>query len=174
MNFFEQQDIARRNTKRLVFLLLLAVLSLITITVLFVAVMLTYFQGTSGSGSESLGFGQNLLNSVSWEPLAWISLIVRTVVSCGSLYKVMQLRGGGSTVAEALNGRVINLHTDDADEKKILNVVEEIAIASGTPVPPVYVLEDDAINAFAAGHTPQNAVIGITRGCIRLLSRDEL
>src|SRR5690606_40742515 len=78
MNFFEQQDIARRNTKRLVFLLLLAVLSLITITVLFVAVMLTYFQGTSGYANESLGFGQKLLNSISWELLAWISLIVGT------------------------------------------------------------------------------------------------
>ena len=73
-----------------------------------------------------------------------------------------------------MNGRVININTRDANEKKILNVVEEMAIASGAPVPPVYLIEDHAINAFAAGYSPKDAVIGITRGCIRALNRDEL
>ncbi len=176
MNFFEQQDIARRNTKRLVILLLLAVLSLIAITVLLVAGTMTFMFGYSGTYTEAppQTLGANLFAVISWEMLAWISFIVGTVVALGGAFKQLQLRSGGRAVAEAMNGRLINLHTEDADEKKILNVVEEIAIASGTPVPPVYIIEDAAINAFAAGHTPQDAVIGITRGCIHLLTRDEL
>ena len=114
------------------------------------------------------------MHSMSWEMFAGISVIVCVVILLGSLYKYIQLSGGGRSVAESMGGRLINSQTKDADERKILNVVEEMAIASGTPVPPVYLLEDDAINAFAAGHTPQDAVIGITRGCIKLLKRDEL
>lgn len=176
MNFFEQQDIARRNTKRLVVLLLLAVLSLIAITVIFVAGTMAIMLSPSdySHAGQSQPFIPNLLSLITWEMLAWISFTVGTVVALGGVYKQLQLRSGGRAVAEAMNGRLINLHTDDADEKKILNVVEEIAIASGTPVPPVYIIEDAAINAFAAGHTPQDAVIGITRGCIHLLTRDEL
>src|SRR3546814_15291386 len=79
-----------------------------------------------------------------------------------------------SDLAESLNGRPIDPGTTDLEEQKVLNIVEEMAIASGIPVPPVYVMEDASINAFAAGHTPQDAVIGSTRGCISLLSRDEL
>src|SRR3546814_17302462 len=79
-----------------------------------------------------------------------------------------------SDLAESLNGRPIDPGTTDLEEQKVLNIVEEMAIASGIPVPPVYVMEDESINAFAAGHTPQDAVIGVTRGCISLLSRDEL
>src|SRR3546814_4423604 len=79
-----------------------------------------------------------------------------------------------SDLAESLNGRPIDPGTTDLEEQKVLNIVEEMAIASGIPVPPVYVMEDESINAFAAGHTPQDAVIGVTRGCISFLSRDEL
>ena len=73
-----------------------------------------------------------------------------------------------------LGGRLLNINTANADEKKVLNVVEEMAIASGTPVPPVYLLEEPCINAFAAGLKPRDAVIGITRGAIEQLDRDEL
>src|SRR3546814_11840314 len=69
-----------------------------------------------------------------------------------------------SDLAESLNGRPIDPGTTDLEEQKVLNIVEEMAIASGIPVPPVYVMEDESINAFAAGHTPQDAVIGVTRG----------
>src|SRR5690625_5777554 len=85
-----------------------------------------------------------------------------------------QLRSGGRAVAEALGGKWINLDSGTGPERRLLNVVEEMAIASGAPVPPVYVLEEQSINAFAAGHTPQDAVIGITRGAIEQLNRDEL
>ncbi len=111
---------------------------------------------------------------MNWKMIAGISTAVVAVIFLGSFYKLIQLSSGGRAVAESLGGRPLNIQNANGDEKKILNVVEEMAIASGTPVPPVYIIEDEAINAFAAGHTPQDAVIGVTRGCIRILSRDEL
>src|SRR5262249_53748844 len=97
------------------------------------------------------------------------------LISGGSLYKIASLSGGGRTVAELMGGRLLHPQTSDPDERRILNVVEEMAIAAGTPVPPVYLLEnEDGINAFAAGHSPSDAVVGVTRGCVRTLSRDEL
>src|SRR6266480_2791611 len=82
---------------------------------------------------------------------------------------------GGAALATRLGGQLLNPHTNDADERKLLNVVEEMAIAAGIPVPQVYVLQDEeAINAFAAGYSTSDAVIGVTRGCMKLLTRDEL
>lgn len=173
MNFFEHQDLARRNTRRLVILMLLAVASLIVVTTVLVAVVLYYFQYDPTAPASGNLVSQSL-SALSWELLGYITLGIGTVVLLGSLFKLLQLSAGGRTVAEAMGGRLINLDTRDANERKILNVVEEMAIASGTSVPPVYILEDSSINAFAAGKSPQDAVIGITRGCIELLSRDEL
>jgi Zn-dependent protease with chaperone function len=105
---------------------------------------------------------------------AGVSAIVIGVVLLGAFFRMAQLRGGGQMVAESLGGRLLDPGSRDADERKILNVVEEMAIAAGVPVPPIYLLEDPAINAFAAGFRQEDAVIGITRGCIHLLNRDEL
>lgn len=174
MNFFEQQDLAHRNTKRLVFLLCLAVISLIAITTLMFAAAFYYMELNANTMMVNTGVWQGITQTMSWKMLAGISAAVCTVILVGSFYKLIQLSSGGRAVAEALGGRPLNAINATADEKKILNVVEEMAIASGTPVPPVYLIEDEAINAFAAGHTPQDAVIGVTRGCIRLLTRDEL
>ena len=81
-----------------------------------------------------------------------MSLGTLALIGGGSLYKIASLAGGGHTVAELLGGRPLSPQTTDPDERKLLNVVEEMAIASGTPVPPVYLLEqEDGINAFAAG-----------------------
>lgn len=173
MNFFEHQDQARRNTRRLIILMTLAVVSLILVTTLLVAVVLHYFN-YDVSQPRSGNLVSQALSSLSWELLGYISLGIGSVVAIGSVFKLLQLRAGGRVVAEAMDGRLINLDTRDANERKILNVVEEMAIASGTAVPPVYVIEDPSINAFAAGQQPQDAVIGVTRGCIELLSRDEL
>src|ERR1019366_7489513 len=97
------------------------------------------------------------------------------VIVIGSAYKTNQLAGGGGSVATLMGGRLVNSNTTDPDERKLLNVVEEMAIASGVPVPQVYVLnEERAINAFAAGHTTSDAALGVTRGFIQLLSRDQL
>src|SRR5438270_13188515 len=109
------------------------------------------------------------------ELLLWITLGTLAVISIGSVFKTLQLASGGSVVAELLGGRLINSNTSDADERKLLNVVEEMSIASGVPVPQVYVMDSEAgINAFTAGHSPSDAAIGVTRGCTKMLSRDEL
>lgn len=166
MNFFSHQDQARRNTRKLVALFLCAVATLIVITSILVIVVLFYAESQMEGGLNA-----ELLTSTIF---IQVSLVVIVVIAIGTLIRMGQLRGGGKVVAESLGGRLLNTNTRDADERKILNVVEEMAIASGTPVPPVYLMEDEAINAFAAGYRPADAVIGITRGCIRELSRDEL
>jgi Zn-dependent protease with chaperone function len=99
-----------------------------------------------------------------------VSLLV-----CGAaLYKSFQLRRGGAYVAESLGGRLLITDNATNKEKQLINIVEEMAIASGSPVPQVYVLEETGINAFAAGYNLDNAVIGVTRGCIDLLNRDQM
>lgn len=172
MNFFEHQDRARRNTRYLIFLLIAAVLSLVAITTLLFAT-LAYF-GEEHRNEIAPTIWQGIMHTLSPSAFLWIAVGVGSVVVLGSLFRFAQLRGGGKSVAEAMGGRLLAGNTQDADERKILNVVEEMAIASGTAVPPVYLIEEESINAFAAGYHPQDAVIGITRGCIQSLSRDEL
>ncbi len=169
-NFFENQDAARRNTKRLVFLFGLAVVAIAGMLYLL-AVLLT------GVDRPDPNTGQMVISPLWWQPdlAVGVALATLIVVGSGSLYKIAQLRSGGSVIAEALGGTLIPAGTRDADERRLLNVVEEIAIASGTPTPPVYLLRDEkGINAFAAGFAPGDAVIGVTRGCVQRLSRDEL
>ncbi|SDJ65010.1 M48 family metallopeptidase [Microbulbifer yueqingensis] len=167
MNFFELQDRARRNTAVLVGLFATAVLLLVAITILLAAGIVAYARGEAFSPT-SLG------PLLGWDTVAAIAATIVSVIVLGSLYKLRQLSAGGRAVAESLGGRKINIAPRDELEQRALNVVEEMSIASGTPVPDVYVIEDPAINAFAAGQSPADAVIGLTRGCIERLSRDEL
>lgn len=162
MNFFEQQAQARRKTLLLVVLFTLAVITLIVlIDLLFVFVLLISEQYPNVIG-------------VPIRIHAWIAGSVSTIIITATLYKLIELRQGGCAVAMALGGRAIPASTHDPHERKLINVVEEMAIASGTPVPSVYLIDDTAINAFAAGYGPHDAVIGVTRGAIELLNRDEL
>jgi Zn-dependent protease with chaperone function len=158
VDFFERQDEARRHTKLLVVYFVLAVLSLVVV----INVAASLILGVLVIGSKS-------------ELLFWITLATLAVILTGSAFKTLQLASGGSAVAELLGGRLIDSNTSDTDERKLLNVVEEMSIASGVPVPQVYVMYDEAgINAFAAGHSTSDAAISVTRGCMKLLSRDEL
>ncbi|MDQ7727611.1 M48 family metallopeptidase [Halomonas sp. SpR8] len=172
MDFFTAQDNARRKTGRLVVLMVLAVLALIVVTTLAIAIAL-HLMGEQSATQTNLPT-PGLWSALSIELVIGVAIAVLAVVVLGGLFKRSQLKRGGRVVAEALGGREINLNTRDADERRILNVVEEMAIASGTPVPSVYVLEEESINAFAAGYQTNDAVIGITRGTIRHLTRDEL
>lgn len=167
MNFFEHQHRARRQTGRLVLLLAVAVVCLVTIT----SLALGWLWRHLGEPTLHLASSRTLSDNSLY---LCVAAVVIGVVILGAWYKQFQLRDGGRVVAERLGGRLINLDAGNADERRLLNVVEEMAIASGTPVPPVYVLEDASINAFAAGLTPRDAVIGITRGAIEQLSRNEL
>ncbi|RJP77778.1 MAG: hypothetical protein C4522_14620 [Desulfobacteraceae bacterium] len=163
MDFFVQQDKARSRTGMLVVLFILAVL--LVIIAVYAAIM-----------------GVILYNSTDpdfrfYDPKLFLTIAGATfgVICIGSIIKISALSSGGSVVAESLGGKPISRSTTDPDQKRIINVVEEMAIASGTPVPPVYLLEqEEAINAFAAGFSPNDAVIGVTRGCCRRLNREEL
>ncbi|MCC5903787.1 MAG: M48 family metallopeptidase [Halomonas sp.] len=173
MDFFTAQDHARRKTGRLVVLLILAVLALIVVTTLVIALTL-HLMGENHSAAQTNLSAQGVWSALSVELVVGVAIAVLVVVVLGGLFKQHQLSRGGRAVAEALGGREINLNTRDSDERRILNVVEEMAIAAGTPVPSVYVMEEESINAFAAGYRPSNAVIGITRGAIGSLTREEL
>jgi Zn-dependent protease with chaperone function len=168
-DFFERQDIARRNTMRLVILFVLAVLAIMASIDLLLAATMGYLARDPATGAIdwTLAADPQLL------ALAVVGTLI--VVGGGSLFKVAQLRGGGRVVAEELGGRRLNPDTTVPSERQLLNVVEEMAIASGTPVPPVYLLDqEEGINAFAAGFAPDNAVIGVTSGAAEQLTRDEL
>jgi Zn-dependent protease with chaperone function len=170
MDFFEHQDKARKNTKILVVYFVVAVACIIA-SVYFACLLIFYgtqFQQQPGAPAREL---------VLWDPKLFLYVVLGTlgVVTLGSIYKTAALAKGGSVVALSLGGRLISPNTTHPEERKLQNVIEEMAIASGVPVPKIYVLDDEkSINAFAAGHAPSDAAIGVTLGCMTLLSRDEL
>ena len=166
-NFFAQQDLARRNTRILVVLFTLAVLLLLLLTNIIALLSLGFVDASLLTGS---GQWQNL----PWHLVSLVSLGVIVAVAVAVLYKWQQLKAGGKVVALALGGVRLTPDSTDPLQRRLLNVVEEMALAAGTAVPPVYLLPETSINAFAAGYSPADAVIGITQGCLQHLNRDEL
>ncbi len=166
MDFFAAQDNARRSTRWLILWFALAVIGII------VTVYLT------------IAFGLRLGVSPQNGPASWwngelflkVAIAVGALILLGSLYKTSQLaRGGGAVVAAELGGRLVARDTADPLEQRLVNVVEEMAIAAGIAVPPVYILDNEpGINAFAAGNDISNSVVAVTRGTLQHLSRDEL
>ena len=212
MDFFEQQDQARKKTGRLVFLfgvaVVLIIMTIYTVGVVAYAAVEAYAyeessyyndpyqshytppqaagggdgkddeEGGSSSGGtfgptiEAGGMTIEVLNPTIF---GIVSLFVLMTVGLGSLFKIRSLRGGGASVAMSMGGRLINPDTQEFKERQLLNIVEEMAIASGVPVPLVYVMDnEDAINAFAAGYTINDAAIAVTSGLLEKLSRDEV
>lgn len=169
MDFFEAKDQAKSSTTKLVILFALAVISIILVTNFFILLAFRFV----GDGTTA-GLMQGGYVGFSWEVFAAVGGIISVVVVIGSLYKIFTLRGGGARIAENLGGELIVSGTDDLKKQQLLNVVEEMAIASGTPVPPVYLIKEEGINAFAAGYEPSDAVIGITQGALNTLDREEL
>ena len=155
MDFFEKQELARRRTKWLVVYFLLAVLGII-------AALHFGFCAIFGQAYDD------------WGLLGVTAAGVVISVGIGSLVKIVQLAKGGKAVAEMLGGSPVDPATIDPSERRLRNVVEEMSLASGVPVPSIYILEEDSINAFAAGWGTTDAAIGVTRGCIDNLTRDEL
>lgn len=169
MNFFEAQDAARRSTTLLVFLFLLAIVGLLVLSNLIIFEFV-YFREYG-----SLSFSWAALELVFDADLCLlICVAIVCFIALGSLYKLAVLSSGGSAIAQSLGGVIVPRSSSDPLHRKILNVVEEMAIASGTPVPQVYILNEQGINAFAAGWKTTSAVIGITRGALERLNRDEL
>lgn len=160
MDFFASQERARRLSGWLVTLFLLAVILIVVAVYAVLAAVLL---------ADEPGYWDPGLFSVT-------AVAIGVVVAGASLVRSVGLRsGGGTAVAEMLGGRLVSPETPATDERRLLNVVEEISIAAGTPVPAVYVLDNESrINAFAAGYSPEDAVVGMTRGALDTFSREEL
>ena len=168
MDFFATQELARKRTKWMVVLFGLAVLC-ITLAIYLLVVYLTG-PGMLGS-SDAPSFRERIV-----DPMLFLGTLGGVVLLVGgsALFKINQLRAGGGYVAQSVGGRHVPHSTTNADERQLLNIVEEMSIASGVPAPDVYILEEPGINAFAAGFNPGDAVVAVTRGCIETLTRDEL
>jgi Zn-dependent protease with chaperone function len=182
MDFFEAQDRARKRTTRLVLLFGLAVLG--TILASYGAAIVITLNVGEPEQRHAASPGLTAVEGIPdrhtgryWRPDIFVpvSLVTIAIVGFGSLFKWFQFRAGGSAVAESVGARRVEPGTTDPAERRLLNVVEEMAIASGVPVPAVYILDQEpAINAFAAGLTSHDAVVAVTRGTLEKLSRDEL
>jgi len=159
MNFFEHQEAARRTSRRLIVLFVMAVVGIV------VAVDIGVLVGLGVSGNAGNAAGILFLSTIATLAVIGISSMVRTA----------GLRGGGGKVAVELGATQVAEDTTDFQYRRLRNVIEEIAIASGVPVPEIYVLEQEAgINAFASGWAPTDAAITVTRGALDHLNRDEL
>jgi len=180
MDFFEAQERARKRTNRLVFFFVFAVMGTVLAGYAASWLLLNNLGADQGYTRESSSrriyrpaaplrpiFDPKLFLMVTGGTLA--------VVGFASLFKWFQMRAGGSAIAEMVGGRAVDLKTTDLRERRLLNVVEEMSIASGIPMPAVYVLEDEpGLNAFAAGLTTSDAAVAVTRGTLDKLTRDEL
>jgi Zn-dependent protease with chaperone function len=168
-DFFQRQAAARRSTAWLIGVFTLSVIVIVA-AVFAVTYLLLAAQNDGVSALDGA------IHHVPWQAPAGAAGGALALIAGGSLFKVAALRvSGGHGVAEGLGGRrLVRDTTTDAAERRVLNIVDEMAIASGTPSPPVFLIDDDSINAFAAGYSPSDAVIGVTRGCVNSLSRDEL
>jgi Zn-dependent protease with chaperone function len=169
VNFFDQQDRARRSTRRLIFLYILSAASIVAGVSLVVAGALYNVDTYNQPFSFAAFFHQQA-------PLMIGTAIATTLFIVGAtLVKTAQLSSGGSRVAQELGGTLVSAETSDPLRSRLRNVVEEMAIASGVPVPEIYVMEHETgINAFAAGFAPGDAAIAVTRGALEMLERDEL
>lgn len=169
MDFWARQADARRRSRWLLLLFVLAVLAVVVAVNLVVLALLA-----ASDPAPAAAAGGSWLTAHP-RAVAITTLGVLAIIGISSLVKGMKLAGGGGAVARALGGQRVQADTTDPQERRLLHVVEEMAIASGLPVPAVYVLaEEPGINAFAAGHTPANAAITVTRGCLQHLERAEL
>jgi Zn-dependent protease with chaperone function len=167
MNFFEHQEAARRTSKRLIVLFLLAVVAIVVAVNVVAAVLyFSVFAPPRGADMVSaLPRGFFLTNT----------LVTVLMIGAGTWWETARLASGGEAVAQMIGARRVDASTRDLLERRLVNVVEEMALASGTPVPRVYVMDNEtSINAFAAGHSLHDAVIAVTRGTLTRLTRDEL
>ncbi len=166
MNFFHRQAQARSSSQRLVWLFALAVVGIVAVIDLAVYAAMSAKLAASQHPDEGIGMVG---------ALAIATILVLATIGIASLVRIAQLRSGGWEVALDMGGVQVVADTTDPSLRRLRNVVEEIAIASGVPMPDVFVMEkENGINAFAAGYGPDDAAIAVTRGALRNLNRDEL
>lgn len=170
MNFFERQRQARADSRRLLLLFGLAVLGVVIAVELIVLFLLDFQATPQEQRAGLLGVAANKA-----PVLIAAALVTIAIIGITSLVRAAQLRAGGGAIARGLGGTAIPSQSRDLRHQRLRNVVEEVAIASGVPVPEIYVLEHEAgINAFAAGFSTADAAVAVTRGALEQLDRDEL
>lgn len=171
MNFFEHSDRAKKNS---IFLIIALMVS--TICIIFVILYVMSFIYVSFFEREYISASPlAILKLVPDNILFFGALSILTIILLGSVVKVFELSKGGAVVAQSIGGKpLMRQNAKTYQEIMLLNIVDEISIASGIPSPLVYVTNDESINAFAAGHTYENAVVGVTSGAINKLNREEL
>lgn len=177
MDFFGSQDRARSRTKVLVALYFAAICSIIVL--IYLVAVVAGFGNAVDQAVPARGYSsppsQNQLDFFNPGLLGTVAGLVILVIGGASLFKIKTLGSSGEKVARSVGGRAVDPFTTDPDERKLLNIVEEMSIASGVPMPDVFILENEqAINAFAAGYDVDDAAIGVTKGAVQQLSRDEL
>ncbi len=170
MNFFQAQDQARRASRRLVFAYSVATLLIVASVTLIVSFVMFLLSDSTYHAT----FGRFL--SASPGIPASVALVTALFILGASAAKTIELSAsGGGRVARQMGGTLVSADVNDPLRRRLRNVVEEMAIASGVPVPEIYVLEQESgINAFAAGSTINDAAVAVTRGALEILSRDEL
>ena len=172
MNFFEYQEKARRQSRWLVFLFILAVITIVI--VIDLAILIAFGVMNTEHEQQQVLFSMDTLKA-QLPLLLGGALVTTAVIAVASLFKTASLRSGGGKVARDLGGVLVEADARDPLRRRLYNVVEEIALASGIAVPEIYVLEQESgINAFAAGFTPADAAVAVTRGALEKLSRSEL
>jgi len=177
LDFYAYQATARRQSRLFVVMFLAAVAAVV---IALDAVICTVLAARSSASTYGGHYGDASLDPLQFamrnpDTVFAVSVLIIGVIALASLFKSAQLRGGGAVVAQSLGGVRVERDTADPARKRLRNIIEEMAIASGVPVPEIYVLEQEpAINAFAAGHTPANACITVTQGALDHLDRDEL
>lgn len=163
MNFFREQERARRESSRLIWYFVASIAVIVVAIDVAGAVALSMSGKTIHLGHLPMSYHLSVI------------ALVLLVVAGGALWQISQLNGGGHAVAAMVGGRLIGNNTRDYHERRLLNVVEEMAIASGIAIPAVYVLEgEQGLNAFAAGFSPNEAVVAVTRGLLVTMNRDQL
>ncbi|MDX1452636.1 MAG: M48 family metallopeptidase [Oleiphilaceae bacterium] len=182
MNFYRAQDQARKQTFWLVGLFVVSVSALVLLTLVIVATFVWYSDPGLVAGEGSPPQQANLLQAMMWgmERLGWarmsaITALVSGVIGMGVVFRWWNLRDGGHVVAEAMGGKPLTPQDEDFKAQRLRNIVEEMALAAGMPVPPVYVLPNErGINAFAAGLSQEDAVVAVSQGCLESLNREQL
>jgi len=169
MNFFEHQEAARRSSRLLVGLFLLAV---VCIVLAVNGVLAALFLGLLAPHGAWARYGVHALPNYFFETTTGVVLLI---IIGGSFIEILDLEAGGDAVAKMVGARAVDPDTRDPAERRLRNVIEEMAIASGIPAPRAYVLDgEEGINAFAAGIHPSDAIVAVTQGTLTRLSRDEL
>jgi Zn-dependent protease with chaperone function len=180
-NFFARQEQARKSCRNQIILFIVAVLIIVLVTTLAIRFAWYLYVGTQAytlfNASSAHNYHHKLSTFTFFDPAFFLfgAMTIVIVILAASVIKMNTLQKGGGAVAEMLGGRKISAGATNQAERRLINVVEEMAIASGIPVPQIYVLDSEYnINAFAAGLEFSDAAVAVTRGAMEKLSRDEL